>query len=253
MARAWRVTLLCRPRAILLDLDGTLLDHENASGKALLEALEATGLGPRVHGAPEAALSRWHSLEVQHFQRYLDGELSFEEQRVIRTREFLESYGVADLDRAATLRWFDRYRAQYQAAWRPFADVHPFLNAVAALERPPALAIVSNGEQAQQEAKLVALGLEGIRLFTSSALGVPKPDPGLFHQVCQALGVRSDEAWFIGDDRDVDAVGAQAAGLHGVWLDRHGIEVAPVPPSPAAWPARTTTLANVLHWIGAAR
>lgn len=128
--------------------------------------------------------------------------------------------------------------------------MHPFLHAVASLEDAPALAIVTNGEQSQQESKLAALGLDWVRLFTSSAMGVRKPDPELFLGVCDALAVRPNEAWFIGDNRAVDAVGAQDAGLHGIWLDREGRAGSASLPAP---PPRTTTLANVIEWIRAAR
>lgn len=228
------------PRALLLDLDGTILDHEGASRTALVAAL-AGGSLPFEAGA-SVALSRWRATEAQHFQRYLDGELTFESQRVARTREFLALYGVHDLDRPALLQWFDRYRLLYEQAWRAFDDVHPFLEAVASLAVVPVLAVVTNGDLAQQASKLKALGLDRIRLYTSSMVGATKPDHAIFHHVCAALEVEPSAAWFVGDNREVDAVGAQDAGLHGIWLDR-GSGV-----TQRARPSRASTLMDVIVW-----
>lgn len=230
------------PCALLLDLDGTLLDHEAASRTALLSALAGSPLSSEAD--PSVLLSRWRDLEVRHFQRYLDGELTFEEQRVVRTREFLASVGVNDLDRSAALQWFDRYRSLYEGAWSAFDDVHPFLRAVASLDVVPALAVVTNGDLEQQASKLRSLGLARIRLFTSSTLGARKPDGAVFLRVCDALEVEPAAAWFVGDDREVDAVGAQNAGLHGIWLDRGGGT------AQRGRPSRASTLMDVIAWIG---
>lgn len=229
------------PRALLLDLDGTLLDHDAASQVALLAALEGSSLPHEADAS--VPLARWRDLEVRHFQRYLDGELTFQEQRVVRTREFLAFHGVNDLDDAALLRWFDRYLSRYEGAWCAFDDVHPFLRAVDELDVVPTLAVVTNGDHDQQSAKLVSSGLDRIALFTSSTLGARKPDRAAFHRVCDALGVEPAEAWFCGDNREVDAVGAQEAGLHGIWLDRGGEVVR------RGRPSRAATLMDMLDWM----
>jgi len=234
---------LATARALLLDLDGTILDHEAARRTALLEALENSSLAHEVDAS--IAVSRWCDFEAQHFQRYLDGELTFEEQRVVRTRAFLASYGVHGLDRSALLRWFDRYRGFYENAWRAFDDVQPFLQAVASLESVPLLAVVTNGDQEQQARKLHSLGLGRISLYTSSTLGFRKPDRSAFLRVCAELEIEPAQAWFIGDNREVDALGAEAAGLHGIWLHRES------GPAPFDRPRRVSTLTEVIEWIGA--
>lgn len=233
---------LATARALLLDLDGTILDHEAARRTAIIRALENSSLAHEVDAS--TAILRWCDFEAQHFQRYLDGELTFEEQRIVRTRAFLASYGVHGLDRSALLRWFDRYRGFYENAWRAFDDVQPFLQAVASLESVPLLAVVTNGDQEQQALKLNSLGLGWIRLYTSSMLGSRKPDKAAFLRVCAELEIEPAQAWFIGDNREVDALGAEAAGLHGIWLCRE---------SGAARfdrPRRASTLMDVIDWIG---
>ncbi|KAB8027397.1 HAD family hydrolase [Fluviispira multicolorata] len=47
-----------------------------------------------------------------------------------------------------------------------------------------------------------------------------KPDPETFHYACSLLGVELRNAIHIGDSLFDDALGAQNAGLHGIWLRR---------------------------------
>lgn len=230
------------PRAILLDLDGTILDHEGASRAALFHAMNASGI--EHNESLEVALSRWRDLEAQHFQRYLDGEIDFQEQRVVRTRAFLEPYGQGESDRWTLLSWFNGYREAYERAWRTFDDVKPFLEGVVALENAPKLAVVTNGDHEQQASKLKALGLDCLELHTSSVIGARKPDRAIFVRVCEILDVDPCDAWFIGDDLEVDAVGAEDAGLHGIWLARSGDT------DRTTNLVRARTLLDVLEWMG---
>ena len=230
--------MTARPHALLMDLDGTLLDHAGASTHAVLAVLADRDLSPT-----EDSVALWHALEAEHFQRYLDGEVTFEEQRVARVAAFLAAHGVTGLGRRELLSWFDGYLACYEASWRPFDDVHPFLATVAALDAPPVMAAVSNGDAAQQRSKLTAIGLDSLPLYTSSTLGVSKPAPRIFHEVCADLGVTAERAWFIGDSLETDALGAESAGLHGIWLDRTAAT------SRRGRPSHAANLATVAAWL----
>lgn len=229
-----------RPRALLLDLDDTLLDHASAGRQALLRTMDTTGRA--AHEDPGAALTLWRELEKQYFQQYLDGKISFEEQRVRRVREFLQAHGETGLDRSRLLDWFEGYRLAYEQSWRPFDDVKPFMDGVAGLVEAPTLGVVTNGDHTQQAAKMAALALTGLRLFTSSDIGARKPDPAIFLHACTELGVAPGEAWFIGDNLEADAFGAAATGLRGVWLNRDGES------DENATPPRAASLLDVLGW-----
>ncbi|RRD50326.1 HAD family hydrolase [Arachnia propionica] len=227
-----------RPRALLMDLDGTLMDHAGASAHAILAVLADRDLSPT-----EDSVALWRALEAEHFQRYLDGELTFEEQRVARITAFLAAHGAVALSRADSLSWFEGYLARYESSWRPFDDVRPFLDAVAALPAPPLVAVVTNGHQMQQQAKLTAIGLGSMTMYASSTMGVRKPDPHLFLQVCDDLGVAPEQAWFIGDDLETDAVGSESAGLHGIWLNRAATT------NRRGRPSRAASLTDIATWL----
>jgi putative hydrolase of the HAD superfamily len=47
-----------------------------------------------------------------------------------------------------------------------------------------------------------------------------KPDASVFHHACMLVGVDTNNAIHIGDSLQDDALGAQMAGLHGIWIRR---------------------------------
>lgn len=79
-------------------------------------------------------------------------------------------------------------------------------------------AIVSNFDT---RLRRILRELEIDRLFdtvvVSAEVGVEKPNPLLFHQACEALEVRPEQAIHVGDDRKNDVFGARDAGCF-VWL-----------------------------------
>jgi len=199
---------------VLFDLDDTLLDHTAASRVGLAQHLEAIG-----HASGDDEFARWKSLEEQHYLRYLDGEVSHQEQRRARTRAFVEPLGIPLARDEEADAWFDGYIAGARAAWRVFDDVTPCLAALG----DRAIGIITNGEEDAQRAKLIALGLDDIDpVVCSGTVGVAKPEARIFRIACEAAGVAPRHACYVGDRLGTDAIGAARAGLTGVWIDRAG-------------------------------
>lgn len=51
----------------------------------------------------------------------------------------------------------------------------------------------------------------------------PKPDRQPFHLCLQGLDMKPAEAVYVGDDYRIDICGAQAIGMHAVWIQHHGV------------------------------
>ncbi|MFN8156546.1 MAG: HAD family hydrolase [Candidatus Nanopelagicales bacterium] len=223
---------------LLLDLDGTLVDHDAAELTAITGWMRDAGFPSHVDGA--ATESVWRGISEDVFSHYFAGRLGFQEQRRIRVRTFLPLVGVDvssatddDLD-----VYFDEYGRRYAEAWQPFPDVVDCLTRLRDTHR---LAILTNGDQGHQEGKVRRVGLEGLveSTIATSSLGAAKPDPAAFLGALDRLGVQPEDATYVGDRLDVDALGAQSAGLTGVWLDRADAGGAP------AGVRRITTLAEL--------
>ncbi|XVU27380.1 HAD family hydrolase [Actinoplanes sp. CA-054009] len=199
--------------AVLFDLDDTLVDQETASRVAV--AGWAAGLG--VGG--DDVVGRWELVSERHYERYQRREIGFQEQRRERVREFL---GVA-LDDAEADGLFAGYLERYEAGWALFDDAVPALRRARAAGLT--VAVFTNGEEGQQRRKLERLGLapEVDLLVSSSMLPAGKPDPRAFLHAVARVGVDASRALMVGDSLRKDVLGARAAGLAAVLLDRAGL------------------------------
>ena len=211
-------------RAVLFDLDDTLFAHTEAVRAGVL-AHRQSHAGALADADEAAEWARWHALEEQHYVRYLDGELGFQEQRRVRAREFVEPYGLDLVDDAAADAWYAAYFDRYRASWRLHDDALPCLDALAVALPGVRFGIITNADAAGQREKLETL--DALHRFdhviASGDVGAAKPDPRIFAAAVAAFAVAPAEAAYIGDRLETDALGAVSAGLTGVWIDRPGV------------------------------
>ncbi|MEU9461093.1 HAD family hydrolase [Streptomyces sp. NPDC048312] len=203
-------------RAVLWDIDDTIFDHTTADRLGMHKHLEHEGL-PDGYENVEQALVAWRELTDVHWARFAAGETDFRGQRRERVREFLSRpLGDAEAD-----GWFARHAAHYEAAWSLFPDVLPALDLLADGFRH---AVLSNASVHNQDRKLRRLGVRDRfeAMVCAVELGISKPDAGAFHAGCEALALEPREVAYVGNEPDIDAGGAAAAGLMGIWLDRGG-------------------------------
>jgi putative hydrolase of the HAD superfamily len=102
-------------------------------------------------------------------------------------------------------------------AWTAAEGTGPVLAELA--RRGYRLGVLSNSD-ARLPGILAALGLTGYlaRVETSVGLGVAKPDPESFRRALAGLGVSAEDAAYVGDSPESDALGAARAGLLPVLL-----------------------------------
>ncbi len=82
------------------------------------------------------------------------------------------------------------------------------------------LALISNGGPGQRRKLARARIPEGLfeALLISGEFGRAKPDPAIFQAGLAALGVAPGEAMMIGDSPDEDIAGAAALGIRTCWI-----------------------------------
>lgn len=118
--------------------------------------------------------------------------------------------------------------AQFAAgAWELYPDVEPMLRAV----RPAGLTIgIVSDWGSNLHGIVTELGLDVSVDFVlpSGSIGLAKPDPAFFAVALDRAGVAAHEALMVGDSYRADVLGAWAAGMDAVWLDRSdGITITP--------------------------
>lgn len=207
-------------RGVLFDIDDTLVDLEFAMTTALRGVSEH--LLPGLDEAGWERFGRIFTRETTHFyDRYLAGELSFNEQRLLRGRAALGHFGVELEDSERAEHWVSSYASLQHSYIRAFDDVAPLLDALDAAGVP--YGAVSNNVHDYQRVKLDAAGLDRIGILVGTdTLGVAKPDPAIYLEGVRRLGTGPGETLYVGDNRLLDAEGSTAAGLLGVWLNRGG-------------------------------
>jgi HAD superfamily hydrolase (TIGR01662 family) len=112
------------------------------------------------------------------------------------------------------------------------------------LEAGYRLAVISNAD-GRMESALERVGLRRHLEFVvdSGVVGFEKPDPRIFREGLQRLGLSPSEALYVGDLYPVDVVGARRVGMEAVLLDPSGVLTWPVPRIPSvlhleAWLSR---------------
>jgi len=206
-------------RAVLIDLDDTLVDHRHAihtTLKALHEAdarLQALEL--------DFVLAEWHRLLDEMYEDVALGRTTLAESRVRRYHHFYALAG-APIARDEALAIAERHLATYMASRRvvPGAD-----HLLRALKAHVPVAVVTNSTLREQREKLATFGLiEYVDLLvTSEEFGAAKPDPGIFRHALARLGVDARDAVMVGDSWENDVIGAAGVGMRAVWLNRTGV------------------------------
>jgi YjjG family noncanonical pyrimidine nucleotidase len=228
------------PRAVLFDLDETLLDFGLSERRALRAALAEHGLpaGPSV-------VEAYRRINDALWARYRRGTIRQPALARERFRRLLRGLG-------ADPRAADALGELYLTDLSRRADLLPGCRrTLVALARRHRLAIVTNGIDRVQRGRLEASGLR--RLFdvvvTSEGCGFRKPDPRILENALAALGVTPRHALYVGDDLETDGGAARAAGVPFCWVDRNrGLEGRPRPK--VLWPRfRVTRLTQLLELL----
>lgn len=214
---------------VLLDIDDTLVDTRGAFAVALTAA--ASAFLPHVPVERHAELLRvWREDAGGHYRRYTSGAIGYRDQRMARANELQRVFGGALLDDEAYARWDALFETGFAGAWTAHAEASETVDRL--LAHGLLVAALSNAAVEYQTAKLRRVGLaDRVEVLVGvDTLGVGKPDPSVFREACRRLGTDPARTAYVGDELDVDALGAVAAGLVGVWVDRPGdrrVDVAP--------------------------
>lgn len=210
--------MTARIRGVLLDVDDTLVDTRGAFRHALLRVADdylQEGLDPDV------VVQFWRADTSGWYRAHTRGEISHREQRMRRANELHAEFGGPELDDAAYDIWDAGFEEHFRDGWRAFDDAAPMLDSLDAAGIP--YGAVTNADSAYQRLKLDACGLERVEVFVGvDTFGFGKPDARVFLAGTRQLGMEPAEAAYVGDEPDLDAVGAAHAGLTGIWLDRPG-------------------------------
>lgn len=208
-------------RAILFDVNGTLIDIETDEGleeiyRAIAHFLMYQGI----------TLHRWEVrdlyFQIMQKQRAASPEKFVEWDATSVWREFLQQTG-SDYTRAlppeklAQLPLFlaELHRGIARKRLRLFPQVQETLDLLRTHYR---MAVVSDAQSAYAVPELRAVGILNYfhPVIVSGDYGYRKPEPRLFQKALAALELRPEQALYLGNDLYHDILGAQQAGMKAI-------------------------------------
>ena len=207
-------------KALLLDLDDTLLDYSGGAEQCWTEACAAVAgsLDQARLVAALAATRRWFWDDPERQRRERRQMLRAWTQIVTHA---LEAYGAPAPELAAAIA--ADFSARRRAVMALFPEALACLGALRARGLP--LALVTNGDAGEQRWKIERCALAPFfdAIVIEGELGAGKPDPLVYETALKGLGVEpGPDVWMVGDHLEFDVAGAQRVGLRGVWIDRAG-------------------------------
>lgn len=201
-------------KAVLLDVDNTLLDFDACSELSARVAFDALSLRFRADVMP--TFKRINDGLWQAIER---GELTREGLLAVRWKKIFDALGI-EADAASAEEVFIRTLEETAVPVDGAEDLLRYLSG------KYTVCVASNAPSARQMKRLTAAGLRGYvdRMFVSGDIGFAKPRREFFDACFAALNpVLPCETVMIGDSLTADICGGRAYGLPTVWYNRDGI------------------------------
>jgi len=190
-------------RAILFDLDETLLDRTN-SVAAFVSDQHTRFAGRLGESDAQQWCARFLVLDAR-------GSVAKSVVYTCLLEEFGGTPGLAE----DLVRDYRASRALYARSFDGMVETLESLRSSGLR-----LGIITNGETEFQSRTIEALGLTAWidTVLISEQEGLRKPDRALFVRAAAKLGVAPSECIFVGDNPVADVLGAAAAGMRTAWF-----------------------------------
>jgi putative hydrolase of the HAD superfamily len=219
------VTMTQLPRAMLIDMDDTILSAygrpDIAWNKVAAEfAGEFAPLSPPQVAAAIVASGRkfWATAEAAWRLKLAEAR-----HEVVKGGfAALAAAGQPALPMDLAIRLADRFTAYREEEMFMFPGAHDAIDALKALGVK--LALVTNGAADTQRAKVERFALthrfDHIQIEGEHGFG--KPEERAYRHAMEALGVTAPDTWMIGDNLEWEIEAPQRLGIYAIWMDAHG-------------------------------
>jgi putative hydrolase of the HAD superfamily len=201
---------------LFFDLDNTLWDFEKNSHETFKELYTYHLADQPTIPSVEAFFNAYTIHNTRLCGLYRESKISKDELKDSRFLLTLKDFGIEDQKLASILS--DEYTYRSPRKGLLFPDTIETLDV---LKTRFQLHIITNGFEEIQHVKLEFSGLNNYFecLITSEQAGSKKPDAAIFNYALQQAGAIAEESLMIGDDLDVDIIGAKIIGMDTILFD----------------------------------
>jgi HAD superfamily hydrolase (TIGR01509 family) len=181
-----------KPKCVVFDCDGTLVDSEMLGHDVLSEQLASAG----VSAAPDALCSRFQGIQLA------------------RILEELQAESAVSLPRDFVPRFRETLGAAFERRLKPIPGVRSALEQVSM-----PMCVVSGGPQEKIRLSLHLTNLKhffGDRIFSSYDINSWKPEPTLLLHAAERMGFDAGDCIVV-DDVEIGIQAALSAGMRVLW------------------------------------
>lgn len=189
-------------KAVLFDLDGTLLDRDESVKRFIDSQYDR--------------LNRF----VGHIQRqtYIERFIELDQRGYVwKDRVYQQLIKEFEIDGISWQELLQDYIEEFKNHCVPFPNLLMTLEQLNALNLR--LGIITNGRGQFQLDNIKALGIEQYfdTILISEWEGLKKPDPEIFKKALKQLNVFPSQSIFVGDHPENDVTASQNVGMKGIW------------------------------------
>ena len=203
---------MAKIKAVLWDLDSTLIDYHIPERNAIIKCFDEFGLGQ----CPEEFLNTYHDVNVKWWDKLEKGLMTKERITVGRFEEMLSAFGY---DSSIASEFNRSYMEHLSDTVCPIDGAKETLTA---LHGKVFQAIATNGVERTQRRKIINGGFDNLvdRIYISDVLGADKPALEFYNKILEDLsGFEKDEIMMVGDSLTSDMTGGNNAGLVCCWFN----------------------------------
>jgi putative hydrolase of the HAD superfamily len=189
-------------KAVIFDLDGTLLNRDESVKKFIDNQYERLNKWVR-HIPKEKYITRFIELDNRGY--------------VWKDKVYQQLVGELDITEIPWEGLLQDYISQFKNNCVPFPNLLSMLEELRSNNL--ILGIITNGIGQFQMDNIKALGIEKYfkTILVSEWEGIKKPDPQIFKRALEQLNVLPNESIFVGDHPENDVKAAQNVGIKGIW------------------------------------
>ncbi|MDV0430083.1 HAD family hydrolase [Lactiplantibacillus sp. DA1] len=201
-------------KAIIFDLDDTLYDQKSPFTTALTKTFNQRLSDPEL----AEIFNRFHDFNDRTFNQVTDAAMSLEAWQTARIR-----HALAPITERISMDWAIQFEMAYQQALNHICLFNGLAATLTKLSHAFKIGIITNGPAPIQHQKLHQLQIEHFvhpdNIFISEELGIAKPDPSIFTTWAHQVGIKANEAVYVGDNAALDMTSAKHAGWQTFWFN----------------------------------